>query len=106
MTIAVMPGLFVSVIATRRKEFVENLGEIAFETRLKFDCADHTRTSDVEHMSGAGRDPALGNDRGDLGRDIVHVTMAAGFDLKFLLNDHNLLSGSATRRNGNSQTLP
>src|SRR5215468_3558579 len=66
VSVAVVPGLFVSVTAAGRDEFVENLWQVALESRLKFDGANHSGAADVEDVHGAGSNARIGDDHGDL----------------------------------------
>jgi hypothetical protein len=52
--VAVVPGLFVSVVARRRDQLVENFREVALESRFEFDCAHGGRAADGEDVNDAG----------------------------------------------------
>lgn len=51
VAIAVVPGLFVSIMAAGRDELVENLRKVAFESGFKFDCAYCCRAADGEDVN-------------------------------------------------------
>lgn len=57
VAVAVMPGLFVSVVAAGRDELVEEFGKIALESRFELDCADRGRAADGEDVDEAGANP-------------------------------------------------
>ena len=76
MAVSVMPCLFVPILAVRWKELIQNLGQVAFETRFKFYGPDHSRGSDVKDMGSASRDLGSRHDAGQLLRKILHVTVA------------------------------
>lgn len=88
VAIAIMPGLFVAVVAAWRDELVEDFGKIAFESRLEFDCADRSSAADGEDMDKTGADAGSGSNGVDFFGEVVHVSMAACREEDLLLVSH------------------
>lgn len=53
VSVAVVPGLFVSVVAAGRHELVEEFWEIALESGLELDCAYRSGAADGEDVNEA-----------------------------------------------------
>ena len=50
MAVAIMPGLFVTIVAAGRDEFVQNGRQIILKPRLELNGADRSCTADVENV--------------------------------------------------------
>src|SRR5579864_5517283 len=57
MTVAIMPSLFVAIVAAGRDELVENSGQIMLKPWLELDCANRGCTADVKNVHCASTDP-------------------------------------------------
>ena len=88
MSVAVVPGLFVAVVAAGRDEFVENLRKVALEAGLELDCAYGSGAADGEDMDEASTDSRCCGDGGDLFGEVVHVSVAGGGEGDLLLVRH------------------
>ena len=88
MSIAVLPSQFVAVIAARRHQVVEDLGEITFKSRFKLDRTDSSGTTDVEDVGDAGVQATPLDDGIDRGGDVVHGAVAAGVNRESFLVGH------------------
>jgi len=88
MTVAVMPSLFVAVVAARRDQAIEHFGQVALQARLKLDRADRRRAAHAEHLDDARFDTRPTDDRGDLIGDIDHVPVARRLEGELFLVDH------------------
>src|ERR1700686_2841435 len=92
MTVAIMPRLFVAVIATRRNELVQNGGQVMLQTRLKLNRAERGRAPNVENVHRASLDSRGVHDRCDLLSEVVHVPVALSADRNLLLIAHDLVT--------------
>ena len=88
MAVAVVPGHLVAVIAARRNQAVEHLGQVAFEARLELDHAHGRRASDAKHVGDARRYARALDDRRHLTGEGRHLPMALGLEREFFLMDH------------------
>ena len=77
VAVAVMPGLFVAVVAAGRNELVEDFREIALEAGLKLDGADRSGATNGEDMDETDANAGAGGDGDDFFGEVVHVSMAA-----------------------------
>ncbi len=50
MAVAVMPCLFVPVVAAGREQFVQNSGQVLLETGFEFNGADAASAADIEDV--------------------------------------------------------
>jgi hypothetical protein len=78
MAIAVVPGLLVAVILAGRHESVQQLGQISFQSRLKFNRPDRCSASYNEDMCDATTHARLLHDESDILSDIAHASMPTG----------------------------
>jgi len=53
MAVAIVPGLFVSVIAAGREEFIQHGWQVFFKPRLEFYGADCAGAADIKDMRQA-----------------------------------------------------
>ena len=90
MTIAVVPGLFVAVVAAGWNELVKNFRQIALETGFEFDCADRSGAADGEDVDETGANAGLLSDGGDLVGEVVHVSVAGGGERDLVLVRHGV----------------
>ncbi len=93
VAVAIMPGLFVAVVAAGRDELVQYGGQITLQPRLELNGADRSCAPDVENIDCAGPDPGLGHHRSNLLSDVVHVTVPFCHDENLLLIAHRLIPG-------------
>jgi len=56
LAIAIVPGLFVAVVAARREELVQHCRQVLLESGLEFDRADGARAADVKDICHPGAD--------------------------------------------------
>ena len=89
MTVPIVPGLLVAVLAAGGDEPVEQLREIALKAGLELDAADGARAADVEDVDDAGFDAGGLCDAGDIGREVGHLAVAACLDLDLFLVNRN-----------------
>lgn len=80
MSVAIMPRLLVPVMTAGRNEFVENSRKVLLQSRLELDCANGSRTADVENIRGARLDSRGSHDSRDLIRKVVQVPVTFGGD--------------------------
>ena len=78
MAVAIVPGLFVSVIGIGRYKPIEDVRQIFAEPWLEFDGSQCAGAADVEEMQQAAVDSRFANDFRDVGGDIMDVAMAFG----------------------------
>ncbi len=75
MTVAIMPGLLMTIGAAGRHQPIKDLGQVMYQARLKFNRTDHRRATDIEYM----HDPVLNlrfpHNPSDQIRQILHVPM-------------------------------
>src|SRR4051812_38622912 len=95
MTVAVVPGLLVMVVAARWEEAVERLRQVLAQARLELDHADRGRAADVEDVNDAGADRRFGNASRHLCRQIVHVAGACCRDGELFLKRHDVYSSGS-----------
>src|SRR5689334_20154123 len=88
VSVAVVPGLFVSVVAAGRDELVEHLGQIALESRFEFDGPQRGGAADVEYVHRAVANAGLGDDGCDLPGEVVHMAVSAAAYGDLLLVGH------------------
>ena len=88
VAVAVVPGLFVSVVAAGRNELVEKFREVALESGFEFDCAHGGGAADGEDMDEAGTDAGGGGNSGDFLGEVMHVSVAGGGEGDLLLVSH------------------
>jgi len=92
MTVAIVPRLFVAVVAARWNELVHNCGQVMLQTRLKFNRAERGRAPDVEDVHRASLDSRGVHDRSDLLSEVVHVPVTLSADRNLLLIAHHLVT--------------
>src|SRR5208337_18478 len=99
MAVAVVPGLFVPVVAAGRNEFVQQVGQVFEQTRFVFDGAQRARAADVEHVRRARAHAGIVNNLGHVRRQVMQLPVSPGFqqDL-FLVNHVLLLRGTGPER--------
>ena len=91
MAVAVVPGLFVSVVAARRNEFVQKVGQVLQQARLVFDGAQCAGAADVEHMRRTRVHAGVVDDPRHVRRHVVQMAVAPGFQQDLLLINHAIL---------------
>ena len=96
VAVAIMPCLFVAVVAAGRNESVQNGGQVMLQTRLEFNRAEGACTPNIEYVDGAGLDPRGTYNPGNLLSKVVHVTVTLRRDGNLLLIGHNLASNPST----------
>src|SRR6266508_953380 len=62
VAVAVVPRLFVAVVAARRHQAVEQFGQVLLQPRLELDGADRRRAADVEDMDDPDLDARIRHD--------------------------------------------
>jgi len=85
MAVAVVPGLFVAIVAARRDQFVQDGRHVGAQAWLEFNGADRGSASHVEYVHDPGPDAGMGDSRGDLIRQVMHVPMASGSNRNLVL---------------------
>ena len=85
MAIAVMPGKFVTIFATRRDKFVEDFWKISLQPRLELNRPDHAGGADVEDMYRSNGNPGSYDDGRNLAREVLHMTMPRRVDANAIL---------------------
>ena len=75
VAVAIMPCLFVAVVAAGRNESVQNGGQVMLQPRLEFNRAEGACTPNIEYVNGAGLDPRGTYNPGNLLSKVVHVTV-------------------------------
>jgi hypothetical protein len=90
MAIAIVPCLFMSVIAARGEKFVQHCRQILLQTRLEFNRPHRAGTPDVEHVRYSSADMRLTHDLRNRFRQIVHLPMPACPQLYLSLINHQL----------------
>src|SRR5262245_38193011 len=89
VAVAIMPGLFMSVVAAGREEFVQHRGKIFLQARFKFNAADGPSAANVEDVSDARAQAGFADNPSYLIGEVEHVTMTRGLDLEFALVNHS-----------------
>jgi len=90
VAVAIVPCLFVAVLAAWRDELVQNSGQIVFQAGFEFDGAQRRGTPHIEDVREAGFDAGRVNDGGDLRGNAVHIAVALCGDGNLLLMGHIL----------------
>ena len=49
VAVSILPGLFVFIASARRNEFIQDSGQVLFQSRLKLDSSDCRCAANVEH---------------------------------------------------------
>ena len=91
MSVAVVPCLFVPIVATWRNQFVQYRWQIFFESRLELDGSYGGCTADVEDVNDSRFDLGPSNCSGDVLGQVVHVALTGGGDGELMLKDHTEL---------------
>ena len=93
MAIAVMPCLFVSIVAIRWHQPVKQFRQVTSQTRFVLDRSNRASATDVENMSNTSLYHRPLNNVGYMIRNILHVLMAGGLKRKCFLVRHVTLGG-------------
>src|SRR5215469_754745 len=80
MAVAVVPGLFVAIVAARRDQFVQDGRHVCAQPWLEFNGANRGGASHVEYVDDPRPDAGIRDSLGDLISEVVHVPMASGGD--------------------------
>ena len=88
MSVAIMPGLFMTIIATRGKELIEHRRQVLLEAGLEFNGADGGSAADVEDVYRAGAHTRLADHARDFARQIMHLAVAGSLELHLSLVNH------------------
>ena len=91
MAVAIMPGLFMTVIATRGKELIEHRRQVLLEAGFEFNGADGGSAADVEDVYCAGAHMRFAHHARDFARQILHLAVAGSLELHLSLINHALL---------------
>jgi len=78
--VPVVPRLFVPVVTAGRNELVQNGRQVMLKPRLKFNCAQGGRTSNVEDIDGTALDCRGTDNFCNLLGKVVHVTVTVSGD--------------------------
>ena len=92
VSVPVMPRLFVPVVTAGRNELVQNGRQVMLKPRLKFNCAQGGRASNVEDVDGAALDSRGTHNFCNLLGKVVHVTVTLSVDENLLLMSHSQVS--------------
>jgi len=92
MAVAVVPGLFVRIVAARRKEAVQYARQILDETGFVLDRPYACGASDVEHVRNAMADAGPRHDVLDRGGEVVHLARARRAQRDNVLQRHVFLT--------------
>ena len=105
MAVAIVPRLFVSVIAARRDEFVQQVGQVFHQARFEFDGADCAGAADVEYVRRARAHAGVMDDLRHVRRQVVHLPVTARFQQDLFLVNHALfLRATKTERKSDLET--
>ena len=73
MAVAVVPGLFVAVLAAGRDQAIEQLGQVALEPRLEFDGPQGGGAADGEDLGHARGNARAADHAGHLLGDVAQA---------------------------------
>src|SRR5437764_2973508 len=88
VAVTVVPCLFMSVIATRRNQLVQNRRQVLLQSRLKFNRPYGGGTANIEDIDDTRFDVRMRDCCGDILGQIVHVSLAGGGDSELMLRNH------------------
>src|SRR5688572_23188082 len=91
VSVAVVPGLLVSVSAAGRDEPLEQLRQVPLQSRLELDRTNRGRAADIEDLNRSRLNAARLNDRAYVVRQVVHRACPARFNGDSLLVNHKVL---------------
>src|SRR5207249_9188571 len=88
MTVAIMPGLFVAVVAAGRNQLIQNGWHVSLQPGLELNRTDRRRAADVEDIGNSSFDTRGVHDGGHLLGDVFHVPVTfakSGFESSCVL---------------------
>ncbi len=94
MAVAIVPGLFVAVVAAGRDELIQQGGKVLDQAGFVFNGPKCGGAADVEYVGRPGMHARVVDDLRDFIGEIVHLAMFAGIELYlFLINHDHFLAG-------------
>src|SRR5438552_4910709 len=88
MTIAIVPGLFVAVVAAGRNQLIQNGRHVSLQPGLELNRTDRRCAADVEDIGNSSFDTRGVHDGGHLLGDVFHVPVTFGIQRNLVLKAH------------------
>jgi len=88
MAVAVMPGLFVAVVAAGRNQLIQNGRHVSLQPGLELNRTDRRGAADVEDIGNSSFDTRGVHDGGHLLGDVFHVPVTFSIQRNLVLKAH------------------
>lgn len=88
MTVAIMPGLFVAVVAAGRDQLIQNGGHVSLQPGLELNRTDRRCAAYIENVDNSSFHTRGIHDGRHLLGDVMHVPVTFGTEGNLLLIAH------------------